>query len=448
MSSEVAPPMAMVEPRPTDALFPSPGMGWQTFHRFADDPALEGLPPACCYFRWYWRDLEPAPGELATDLIDGTLARARQSGQQLAFRVMTVGTDTAYDHSPLWLREQGCPGWEFSHGTDRRHWTPDHDAPAFLDAHLRLLDELGRRYDGHPDLALVDIGSVGLWGEWHMSRATIVPGGAPAPMPSWATRRRIIDAYRAGFRRTPLVMQIDDVDGLAYAARQGIGWRADCLGDLGGFNKTWNHMQHAYPQAIAASGAGEAWRQGPVTWESCWDMRRWAQEGWPVRDIFDYALDLHGSWHNNKSAPLPAGERYREEVERFLRRAGYRLVLRRLRYPSRLRAGQALTVRMEWSNAGVAPRYGEEVAAFRLLPEHGGADDAVGRTLATEIRVRDWLPGEHTVEAIVSTPADLPAGVHVLAVGLVREDARPWVPLAIEGRDTDRWYRLGRLTVY
>jgi hypothetical protein len=28
---------------------------------------------------------------------------------------------------------------------------------------------LGARYDGHPDLDHVDLGSIGWWGEWHMS---------------------------------------------------------------------------------------------------------------------------------------------------------------------------------------------------------------------------------------------------------------------------------------
>ena len=57
-------------------------------------------------------------------------------------------------------------------------------------------------------------------------------------------------------------------------------------------------------------------------------MRKWVDEGWSLRFIFNYALALHGSFINNKSAPLPEGENVRLEVERFLRRLGYRLVLK------------------------------------------------------------------------------------------------------------------------
>jgi len=58
------------------------------------------------------------------------------------------------------------PAYECTYGQHERiYWVPDLDDPLVLDRHLRLIGELGDRYDGHADLALVDIGSVGLWGE-------------------------------------------------------------------------------------------------------------------------------------------------------------------------------------------------------------------------------------------------------------------------------------------
>jgi hypothetical protein len=51
-------------------------------------------------------------------------------------------------------------------------------------------------------------------------------------------------------------------------------------------------------------------------------MRKSANDGWSIIYIFNYALALHGSHINNKSAPLPKGELVRPELERFLRRQG------------------------------------------------------------------------------------------------------------------------------
>jgi hypothetical protein len=60
VSTHAASPTVKVEPQVSDELLANPGMGWQTFHRFADnDPNLAGLPSASACFRFYWREIEP-----------------------------------------------------------------------------------------------------------------------------------------------------------------------------------------------------------------------------------------------------------------------------------------------------------------------------------------------------------------------------------------------------
>lgn len=50
-ASAPTPRRVTVRPKPTDELLANPGMGWQTFHAFADeDRNLQGLPSGCAYF--------------------------------------------------------------------------------------------------------------------------------------------------------------------------------------------------------------------------------------------------------------------------------------------------------------------------------------------------------------------------------------------------------------
>ena len=307
-----------VIPEATDELLANPGTGWQTFHCFADeDKSLAGLPSGVAYFRFYWDELEPKEGAYAFEMLDGMLEKARKAGQTFAFRVMCAGTDEKEMYVPEWLRTGGCPGFEYGYGGGaRKYWVPDMDSPRFLEPHLKLIRALGKRYDGHPDLDHVDVGSVGLWAEWHMSDTGV-------EMPSPKTQAKLVDAWMKAFPRTPVVVQIGCEPGMQRAERDGLGWRADCLGDMGGFSKSWNHMTHYYRQQLDKMGAESAWKRGPVAFESCWDMRKWAEEKWDIRFILDYALDLHASVINNKSAPIPEGTR--GEVERVIRRLGYRL---------------------------------------------------------------------------------------------------------------------------
>lgn len=411
----------------TDELLANPGMGWQTFHRFADqDKALDGLPSASAYFRFYWDEIEPKEGQIDFAKLDELLAHAHRAGQKLAIRVMCAGTDRKPMYVPQWLKDKGCKGFQYHYGdTNPRFWVPDMEDPIFQEAHFRLIAELGKRYDGNPDLDLVDIGSVGLWGEWHMS-------GTGVEMPTPKTRRAIVDAYLKAFPKTPKVMLIGDEECMRYATHHGCGWRADCLGDMGGFSKTWSHMKNFYLQQVEKTDAGDAWKTAPVAFESCWDMRKWKEEGWDIHFIFDYALRLHCSYVNNKSAPIPDGTR--PAVEQFLRKLGYRLVLKEIEHAATARAGRPLVVSMIWENAGVAPPYRDYNLAFRLA---GPAE----MVLQSKASVKGWLPGATKLTEELPLPAGLAPGRYKLAVGVVDPaTGKPAVRLAIPGRTADGWY--------
>ncbi|MCX6909886.1 MAG: DUF4832 domain-containing protein [Verrucomicrobia bacterium] len=249
----------------------------------------------------------------------------------------------------------------------------------------------------------------------------------------------------------------------AYAAHQGAGWRADCLGDMGGFSRSWNHMRKGYPVWIAESGIQDTWKTAPVAWETCWDMRKWINERWSLRFIFNYALACHASYINNKSAPLSKDENVRPEVERFLRRLGYRLVLTELRHPPKVQAGAKLELAMKWQNTGSAPCYRPYRVAYRLSNENG-----CRKVFVSTVAVHRWLPGsmELFTEEFFKEPKDLPPGnvnnvldtiilpkdlgpgTYRLCMGVVEPSTGlPVVRLGIKGRAEDGWYPLSKVTV-
>ncbi len=451
--------MVTVRPEETDELLGNPGMGWQTFHTTCDgDKNLpDWIPSTIQYARWGWGTLEPEAGRLDHAFLDKVLEETRRAGQRLAFRVMCCSTTRGRPYHPAWLEAAGGKVQSCDYSGQEGLVIPDLDDAVVLRLHVDFIRRLGERYDGHPDIDHVDLGSVGWWGEWHMS------GSKTAKMPTMASRTRIIDAYFAAFKKTPLLMLIGGRECLTYAAERGAGWRADCLGDMGGFSRKWCHMRNAYPQLVTDWGVGETWKRAPVAWESCWEMRRWVKEGWPVRFIFNYALALHGSYFNNKSAPLPEGEQVRREIERFLRRLGYRLELKQVRHARKAKRGGALVVETQWRNVGSAPCYRPYRVAYRLSRK-----DGYERVLVGKVTVEKWMPGsvETFTEEFFKEPADLPpgelvtavdrvvvpadmaGGTYSLAVGIVGEKSiSPVLRLGIRGRDADGWYPLSKIEV-
>ena len=119
-------------------------------------------------------------------------------------------------YHPRWLNEVG--GKELIAEYEGTAFPiADMDDPITLQRHLDFIKRLGERYDGHPDIAHVDIGSIGWWGEWHLS------GSQKNKMPSLENRTKVIDAYLAAFKKTPLLMLIGGGQCLKYAAERGAG---------------------------------------------------------------------------------------------------------------------------------------------------------------------------------------------------------------------------------
>lgn len=449
----------VVTPEESNEVLANPGMGWETFQCTSkqDKNLPSWIPSTILRVLWGWGELEPQPGKIDYGLIDKLLKECREAGQQLTFRVMCCSTSKRQPYHPKWLKEIGGRELQADHSGVSPLPIPDMDDPTVLERHLDFIKRLGERYDGHADIDHIDLGSIGWWGEWHLSRCN------SAALPSLESRKKVVDAYVNAFRKTPLLMLIGDKECLRYATERGTGWRADCLGDLGGFSNSWCHMRHGYPFWLQRGGCGDAWKTAPVAWETCWDMRRWVQEGWSLRYIFNYALAFHGSYLTNKSEPLPAGPEVRSEIERFLRRLGYRLVLRELKHPARVQSGGKMKLAMNWQNVGSAPCYRPYRLAYRLTGDNGVEKVFLGSTT-----VNHWLSGSsdlsvhqfieepkdlplgpvNEVAEAVTVPEDLPLGKYVLSIAVVDGmTGKPVLKLGIQGRAEDGWYPLSKTEV-
>lgn len=427
-------PAAIISTHPQEifGIIPNPGMGWQSTDRVnTSGRDAQGFVNKVAYIKYYWKDLETANGVYNWTRIDQHLAQAHASGQKVAFRIVVMDNITS---GPAWLRNLGAAGTWIRYSPDPNSpqvWSPRLSDPVFQQKHFNFLHQLGLRYDGHPDLDSVDIGTVGWWGEWHFFAAS-----PPVNMPNVTTMRLIIDKYFDAFSSTPLVAQLENADGLAYAVSRGSGFRGDCLGNVP------NQMDLLYEPNIAAAQAENAWRNGPIQFETCWTISYWVNHGFDLRYIFDWALAHHISSIANKNSSVPNSAI--PEVERLLKRMGYRFVLRELRHPQQAQLGQPVLVGMDWENIGVAPSYGSYVLAFQLRDSSG----APVHTSITQEQIRQWFPGPFQIDSTLNIPANLPAGNYTIALGIVDPvSGTPAVQLSISGRDAAGWYPLSSLVL-
>jgi hypothetical protein len=436
--------MVITTPTVLTTLVGNPGMGMQTFYRTKATDGNNGiLPLGSAYTRYYWSTVEPTQGDFSFTRLGDDYTAARAEGQEYCTRI------SPYDYTgagPEWLRSMGASGYMITEGGNGTPvWIPNMDDPTVKAEFGKLVQALGARFDGLPGFGPIDIGSVGLWGEWHNWRAVIsaINGDAPGsvgdevPMPPLATCKWYVDLYFTHFPMTIKLMLSGEPAGsvtaqtLAYALGRGAGWRVDALGDP-------YHMENRIVQALPGGANDTHWQTAPVYSEPY----PWAHID--TASAVDFALSVHASAvHDRDRGRRGFTARELPEVKRLLLKLGYRFVLNALSYPRTVSAGQPVTMTMVWQNIGVAPTYRNDVLAIQIR-------DASGTPVLTSntgIAVRKWLPDTtYTVTPTVTLPTGSPAGAYTVALGIVDPATMtPVVRLAIEGRDANGWYPLGTI---
>ena len=446
VATALAQKTVVARPAEFDGVLVNPEMGIQTFQRVNGDPInsgsrwseagpsavpepAQGKPDfpesSVAYYRWFWSQIEPKPGEYAWDAIDLALARAQAQKQMVDFRLMP------YDQShplPEWYRNSGARRANKAEDSDGQVWSPDADDSRYEKRWGAFVAAAGTRYNGHPGVNAIDVSTVGYWGE----------GWGPY-LPEWPVQQRLIDQYFKAFDRSRLLMNFDEPRALAYGTGLGAGWRLDCWGDLGGRGKGMMHMLDLYPQQVVRTGIEDVWRRSPVSLETCGTPLSWKQWGYTDKQlqyIFDQALRWHASTINIKSTAIP--EQWKPAFREFEKRIGYRYILRRLEYPATAKAGTMIPVSMWWLNAGVAPVYGDYWLGLRI-------DNVIVRV---PVDIRKWLPGDAVFDGTLFVPESVKPGTHRLEVAMLSgRTGQPAIRLAFAGRQPDGWYDVGTIEI-
>jgi hypothetical protein len=453
-----------VLPKEIDDVLTNPGIGFQTFQRFNGDKLndgigwTEGFPieyqkfdgnlenkdypmTSITYFRVYWRYLEPEMHKYNWEMIDKALKTAHERRQTLLLRIAPYGSGKK-PNDPT-----DVPTWYRAMVGDRNEWLPegqqgwrvDSEDPTYAGHFCKMITELGKRYDGHPDLEAVDLSILGFWGE-----------GRGSDVVTQKTREDLVKAYTDNFKQTPLIMiQTDEKTNKYILSQANVGWRIDCLGDLGyptkdKGNPVWAHMYDRYPQGLINWGMKDAWEKAPVSFEICHVLKQWKEvRGYSIDDV-NYIIDESLKWHissfNAKSSSVP--EEWKPLIDRWLKKMGYRFVLRSFSYPEYAAPGEKVAFMSWWDNRGVAPIYKKFLLAIRFTNEKRS------KVFVTDADIKSWLPGDNLYNDAIFVPWDMPSGIYQLQIGIVdRQSHEPKVNLAIEGRDTEGWYSIGEIEI-
>ncbi len=435
----------------------NPDMGW-TMHFYSNIPTNYGsqLEPSdtvddfpglsTVYLRIPWAMVEPEEGKFNWAILDTPAQRWIAKGKKVAFRI-TASENWMPFATPEWVKNAGAKGtyYEFGKGPVEKGnlWDPDFGDPVFLKKLDSFLAAMALRYDDNPDVAFIDIGSYGLWGEGHTLMSSKVPE-------SKADRivQKHIDLYVKHFPHTLLCIS-DDVAGpeapgpqfplMDYARSRGVSMRDDSI-MVQPPPKSWFHAGMAQP----------FWPERPVVLEHEHYGGSKARGAWGDGTLLLKAVeDYHASYMSIHWWPRVELDENHALIEKINRRMGYRLQVREIAWPERVPIGGEFTVDSQWANAGVAPCYPGGFMALTLKDGKGGivsvlVDESLDmRTLQT------GPPEETPVTAHTSTfragliaPVTKP-GTYDVYISVGRRDGTPVIALPLPSDDGQRRYRLG-----
>ncbi len=445
-----------VRPEDTGETLLNPGMGW-TMHFYSNIPANYGSGlapvdtldwfPGCSvvYLRLPWSMIEPEEGEFNWAILDTPAQRWIARGKRVAFRFTCCESWLEWA-VPRWVAEAGAKGVRYDFGKgpaeDGKLWAPVYDDPVFLEKLEHFLVAAAKRYNGNPDVAFIDVGTFGMWGEGHT--------GFDNRLSQEETDRMSkihIDLHKKHFPATLLCVS-DDISGanrrqgpfpgMDYALSQGVALRDDSI-----------LVQPAPDHWYHAEMAEKFWPTLPVILEHEHYGASVHKKAWDAELFCRSVEEYHASYMSIHHWPWEFFEANREAVARINRRLGYRLQLRELRYPKTVKIGVPFPVCWQWANAGVAPCYAGGHPAITLKDADGGIVSVLVEDGFNVKTLPVAPPGEAESQAVRSefrvgliAPTTRPGTCDVF-ISVGRPDGTPQIALPLPGDDGQRRYKIG-----
>ncbi len=305
------------------------------------------------YMNLKWSDLEAEEGIYDWNTIyeENHLELWKSRGKHLVFRFVCdyPGSEEHMD-IPQWLYDKTGDG-EFYDCEYGKGYCPDYNNEVFIEAHKKVIKEIGDHFSRDDFLAYVELGSLGHWGEWH----TYYPAGIPQ-MPLTDVRAEYVQHYVDSFPYAKLLMRRPFAE-----IPEGAGVFNDMTGDEDDTNKwlSWIEEGGEYSQTKEVNGlkaVPEIWNTAPVGGEFT--------SGTPMSTLLgselDTTLSLLEESHMTFIGPkVPEMKRnvgdLSDGANEVLKLVGYRYRVSSLNIKKTGGSDTALTVTM--CNDGVAPIY-------------------------------------------------------------------------------------------
>jgi hypothetical protein len=244
--------------------------------------------------------------------------------------------------------------------------SPDYDSPFLLNALGNFIAAYGARYDGDPRIGFINLGLVGLWGEWHTWPFDTDTGSDSYPnfMPTDAHAAQIIQDYAGAFHKTKIEVRYPTSGGGA-ANNLNVGYHDDSFcyregSPLAGVTlpESLGGASYAQLQLDLNEGTENKWITNSMGGEVRPEIQSSAFTSWPGGsgqvDNMKACIELeHTTWKINQTSQSYSPTD--PNVGAAVRLMGYDLSVTNAYFKNG--ASGTATIGVQMTNDGVAPFY-------------------------------------------------------------------------------------------
>lgn len=377
------------------------------------------------YVPVYWNLLEPEEGKYDFEELEER-CHFKEWGKDHVRLILRVVADSPSDEQhmdiPQWLYDKinGSGNWydsEYGKG-----FSPDYTNAVFQEAHGKLIQALADRYGNDPQVAFLQLGSLGHWGEWHVNTDAGIEH-----FPYQNVTDKYVRDYLNVFPAEKLLLRRP----YGIGTREGLGLYNDSFG----YEKshrlwlTWIEEGYVSDQnQEELSGMPQFWKKAPSGGEFATSQEiDWYFEPEQFDTTRELLLQSHTTFLGPNAPKYDEcdGE-IKKNVETLLQDMGYCLGIRQCT----LKRGffsRELKAELIWENTGIAPLYQDWPVYLEMRDEDGN----VAWSSSYDSNLSSWAPGTHAFTCELTGTRKLPKGNYTLYAGIID----PWTGKAAVALD-------------
>ena len=448
----------------TEAVVPNPMKGFAAIYEKADqDASLE-------YIGLKFNEIysyENGEGKLNSVELDYRLLNVAERGHSAILRVYMLNPGYVDSvQTGLFLPDELYEELKSAGDIYSTHTSagvleyPDFNSEKLISVMTDFIEQLGRRYDGNPSIATIQMGLYGSWGEWNMSGC----GEGNCQMTN-KNLQRIIESYVSSFKKTKLMGRNPS---LGYANEFPIGYHDDNFlfntSDFHKKNSEWKKLLRKQNYSYGTlqqfydfiNGNGGKYKPLWDVWKTQMfggelSLQMYQEPFGPLwsgteREALEYCINqFHMSWLMGVGVggiPELNSDEYKE-FRKVAGSFGYDLYIDSVTGKDRM-----FKMTTAFGNSGIAPFYYDWVLEYRIIDAQGGV---VYTYRDSEFRLSELLPGD-TAESVFFIPEELKAGEYIVRARFVNpaeEVSKTVMPLRLSNNNEirDGFYELAHLIV-